>query len=454
MESISVKQVAAALGLSSDNDAAVTNICTDSREAGEGSLFFAIKGERVDGHDYVDDVLKNGAVCAIVEHPGNYPKEKTLVVENSVKAMLQLAKWYRTTLSPKVVAITGSVGKTTTKDMIAAVTSAEYSTIKTLGNQNNEIGAPRTLMSIDSSTQVAIVEMGMSGFGEIHDLADAAKPDIGVITNIGVSHLESLGSRENILKAKCELLDCLPKGAPVFLCADNDLLCTVEREDVNIIFYGIESEKAVLRGEILDMDTDSMNVKINYRDNSFEAKIPGTGKHLLLNALAAFGVGTELGMSGKEIVSALENYTPSGMRQKMVDICGITVVEDCYNASPDSVLAAMNTLAIYPAKGRKYAVLADMLELGSATEEGHKQCGAAAAKAAQELVVYGENAKFYLQGAQGIKNCHINAFSQKYEIAEYLSKVLEKGDIVWFKASRGMRLEDAIEQLYELLQKR
>ena len=452
MESIKVWEIAQALGLHSDSTAEVTAICTDSREAGEGSLFVAIPGERVDGHDYVNRALAQGAGVALVEHTGDFPPERTLLVENTVAAMGVLSAWYRRRFSLQVVGVTGSVGKTTTKDMIAAVLEAGFTTIKTQGNQNNQIGAPRTLFSIDSATQAAVVEMGMSGLGEIAALADAAQPQIGVITNVGINHLEYLGTRENILRAKLELADALPDGAPLFLCSDNDLLQGVEIPRLHVVYYGLDGGRAQLRGEITQDTGHATHFTIHWQGKSWQASVPGTGRHLVQNALAAFGVGVTLGLEPQTAIRALQNYQPSGMRQHMVEKNGITIVEDCYNASPDSMAAALRTLRDYPCTGRRMAVLSDMLELGSMEEEGHRATGRLAAQAGlHSLWLWGRCAPLYQQGAveAGMQNVHI--YRQKAELAADLAKELRPGDMVWFKASRGQKLEEAMERLYQLL---
>lgn len=452
MEPLSNREIADALGVCCPvADGIVTTLCTDSREAGAGSLFVAIPGERVDGHNYIATALAQGAPLALAQRAGDYPPGRVLVVQDTVKALLTLARYYRERMDAQVVAITGSVGKTTTKDMIAAVTGAEFRTIKTIGNQNNEIGMPRTILSIDRDTQVAVVEMGMSGFGEIRELAQAALPQLGVITNIGVSHIEYLGSRENILQAKLELAACLPDGATLFLCADNDLLERVEIARLNVVFYGVDSPKAAIKGTITHSTPARTDFTIDWEGRQWEASLPGTGKHLVQNALAAFGVGVVLGMEPRTAIEALADYRPSGMRQNVVHKGGITIVEDCYNASPDSVAAALHTLGEFPCVGRRYAVLSDMLELGGLARAGHRDCGALAAGCADVLLLWGSFADDYAQGARQAGVPRVEVLPDKDSIARLLAEELTPGDVVWFKASRGMKLEEAIEALYSLL---
>lgn len=452
MEAISNREIAAALGIAYPvADGMVSSICTDSREAAPGSLFVAIPGERVDGHKYINMALSQGAALALAEQEGDYPRDRVLLVDDTVKAMLTLAAWYRDRMSATVVAITGSVGKTTTKDMIAAVLSTRFRTVKTIGNQNNEIGTPRTLLSIEKDTEVAVVEMGMSGFGEILELAQAAKPQIGVITNIGVSHMEYLGSRQNILKAKLELAQSLPDGATIFLCVDNDMLEKVEIPRLNVVFYGIDSEKAAVRGTVTNNQPTHTDFTIDYNGEHWQAGIPGTGKHLVQNAIAAFGIGVELGMSPQAAIAAMSGYQPSGMRQNVVDKNGITIVEDCYNASPDSVAAALHTLGEFPCAGKRYAVLSDMLELGDLSRDAHHDCGELAAHCADVLLLWGRFAEDYAAGAGAAGMQQVHILPDKDSIAQLLADTLVPGDVVWFKASRGMKLEEAIEALYALM---
>ena len=449
MKELKLSQVAQALGCHCDIQDRITNICTDSREVTKGSLFIAIKGEQVDGHDYVAKALAQGASGVLVEVDRDYNSQAVLHVENTVVAMLDLARWYRTQVSATIIAITGSVGKTTTKDMVSQVLQSTYSTIKTQGNQNNEIGTPRTIMSIEPDTQMAVVEMGMSGFDEIRSLAQAAKPHIGIITNIGVSHMELLGSRENILKAKLELADCLADGSDLFLCSDNDLLATVEIPRLHIIFYGIDSDQATLRGEIIGTTADSTSFYIHWNKETYMAKIPGAGKHLVQNALVAFGIGIKMGIAPVDAIKALEQYQPSGMRQHVVEKNGVTVVEDCYNASPDSVMAAIATMKDFQTTGKKYMVLSDMLELGNIAKESHYHCGKAVADSGTDcLVAIGELARHYAQGAIDGGMSQVMYFQNKDQASEYLSTSIKRGDVVWFKASRGMALEECIQCLY------
>ncbi len=448
MDTVKLKDIVGALGFTVDRDKEVNHISTDSRNITDKTIFIAIKGERVDGHNYIEQAFDKGAVAVIAEHSVDYNHENIFVCEDSVKAMQKMAQWYRTTQKFKAVAITGSVGKTTTKDMISAVLASQFNVGKTQGNQNNEIGTSNTVFSFDKSTEVAVVEMGMCGFGEIKELAEIVKPNIGVITNIGVCHLEYLKTRENILKAKMELANELPDGSPLFLCADNDLLKDVYCPHLNVIRYGIENTNCDIKGTIIEEKSGSMTLEIKYKDNTEAVTIPTNGLHMAQNALAAYGVGVILGISSKQAANAIANYEPSGMRQRFVETkSGINIVEDCYNASPDSIKAAMHTLKKSSCEGKKYAVLSDMLELGSFEKQGHIECGEVAKNSADSILLFGNNAHYYKEGA-GEKAI---IFESKEQLVNYLISNLQKGDLVWFKASRGMKLEEVIEKLYDKL---
>ena len=450
MEKLSLREIAAALGCPPPTEEReITRVITDSREAGPGALFIALPGERVDGHDYINAALAAGAEAAVAEHDGNYtPAGRVLRVSGSLRALLEIAALYRGKMPAAVIGITGSVGKTTTKEMVAAVMASAFRIIKTEGNQNNEIGAPKTLMSITPQTQVAVVEMGMSAPGEIRDLCYAARPMMGIITNVGVSHIERLGSRENILKAKLELADALPDGAVLLLCDDNDLLSQVEIPRLRVIRYGLQSRRADITATIVSTAPGSTNFMLHAEGQSWRATIPGTGEHLVLNALAAFGAGRAMGIPAETAIEALKNYTPSGQRQRVVEHEGVTMVEDCYNASPDSMRAAIATLAQFPCDGRRIFVAADMLELGDVTEQSHREIGALCAeKGIDLLLTWGEQARLAARTAQaaGMEARH---FEEKTELARYLAATAHRGDVIWCKASHGMALEEVIAAFY------
>jgi len=450
MEAMTLKEIAGAMGCATGLQGSVTEICTDSRRVTPGCLFVALKGERSDGHDYVAQALEKGAAAAVAAHPvAGVPAGRLLLVADPLASLLDIAARYRAKFPGlRLVGVTGSVGKTTTKDFIACVLSARYRTHKTQGNQNNELGVPLTVFGLTPQHQTAVVEMGMQGLGEIRSLTLALRPAVGVITNIGVSHIQQLGSRENILKAKLELCEGMDDGAPLLLNGDNDLLSGVRVPRLNCIFYGAENPACAIRAGAVAEDGDSTSFTIAAEGGSWPARIPCLGRHNVLNALAAFGVGRQLGIPAEECVAALRRYEPSGMRQRILRLAGgVTLVEDCYNASPDSMRAALTTLRQFPCAGRRIAVLADMLELGPIAEESHRRVGGLAAGCADLLLCWGPLGRLYAEGARAAGMADPRWFAEKEELTRALCDLVQPGDVVWGKASRGMKLEEALEPL-------
>ena len=343
MKLLKLSEIANFLDAKTNGEADITSVAIDTRKVKKGSLFICIKGERFDAHDFAKDAQKAGASAVMAEKDVDVSCP-VIVVENTKDALLKLSGYYRSKFDIPVVALTGSVGKTTTKDFTHLVLSAEYNCIKTQGNLNNEIGMPQTLFSMEEDTQAAVIEMGMNHFGEISNMVKEVKPTVAMITNIGVSHIENLGSRDGILKAKLEILEGLPKHSPLILNGDNDLLKTVKNADYNIVFVGIENEDCQFRAVDICEKNLKTYFKIKYNDRLVSVTIPTIGIHNVYNALFAFAAGFFAGVNEQSSINALANYTPSGMRQKIVDFDGITVIEDCYNASPDSMNAAIKTL--------------------------------------------------------------------------------------------------------------
>lgn len=445
-----VSEIAKALNFELDCENLINRVSIDSRDIDENTLFFAIKGERFDGHDFINDVAQKG-VGAIVSHKAVECSAPVIIVPDTKQAFLDFASYYRMSMKDLlVVGLTGSVGKTTTKEMTACVLGQKNKTLKTEGNLNNEIGMPRTLFRLDETYGSAVIEMGMDNAGQISALSKSCKPDCAIITNVGVSHIENLGSRDGILKAKLEILDGLPKGAPLFLNGDNDKLSTVKNDDYKVIFFGIENKNCdVLAEDIkeIGLSTEFTAVKGDIKQ---KITIPTVGIHNVYDALSAFAVGLEYGISPEDIANGLRNYEPSGMRQRIKDANGITVIEDCYNASPDSQKAGLNSL-LKIAKGRKIAVLGDMLELGSYSETAHRNVGEYAAKCEIDMLfTYGKESEFMADSAKKAGLKAVFSFTDKSELTKALENELENGDTVLFKASRGMKLEEIFQELYKL----
>ena len=429
----------------------INAVVTDSRKVAPGCVFVCFPGERVDGHTFAAGAYKNGAAYIIANHPvEGVPENRTVVVPSSHMAMVRMASNYRMLFSPKMIGVTGSVGKTTTKEFCYAVLSAFGKTLKTEGNQNNEIGLPNTLFRLEPDTQYAVVEMGMSNLGEIERLARCARPNAGIITMVGVSHLESLGTRENILKAKMEICAGLPDGAPLALNADNDLLSTAQiPQRLRPVWFGIDAENADVRAvNIAPAGTGTSFTLVDQAFGRFEVTMPTAGRHTVYDALAAYAAATRLGLDAARAAAALADYRTTGMRQNIVEKQGVTVIEDCYNASPDSMKAALSVLHDLPVQGRRIALLGDMLELGDATETGHRQTGEWAAGAGVDLLIaYGPLSTAMAEAAKA-KEVSVIHCQTAQEVVQCLQQNVHPGDALLAKASHAMELEDVLQKFY------
>ena len=429
----------------------VTLVTTDSREVCPGCIFVAFPGEKFDGHDFAAKALENGALCVVLNHPvEGVPEEKSVICPDSYHAMMVLGANYRSQYRPKVVGVTGSVGKTTTKQMTYAAIAGFGSTIKTEGNQNNELGLPRTMFRIGRDTEYAVVEMGMSHAGEIARLARAARPDVGIITCIGVSHIGNLGSQENICKAKLEICNGLPEGAPLVLNYDDPFLRkAVLPAHVRPVWFSLSDENADVCALSIRQETDGMSFVLEDQEHgTFVVNIPAMGRHNVANALAAYCAATRLGCDAKRVIRGLSNFEQTGRRQKVVDSEGVTVIEDCYNANPDSMKAALAMFKDFPCK-RRFALLGDMLELGELSREAHEELGRLAAESGLYcLITYGEQAKrtAVVAAAKGVETLHADSYR---EAADALLDRVQPGDAVLVKASHGMALEKVLDIFYE-----
>lgn len=447
MEALRISEIAKACGGVYNIDAEITSVAIDTRKIEKGCLFICIKGERFDAHRFIEEAFEKGAaavmVSADIETDMPYVK-----VDDTAKQLLNLSGYYRNKFDIPVIALTGSVGKTTTKEFTHLVVNSKYNSIKTQGNLNNEIGLPQMLFKIDKSIEAAVIEMGMNHFGEIHRLAEAARPTMGIITNIGVSHIENLGSREGILKAKLEMLDGLPKGAPLLLNGDNDLLSSVRNDDYKIYFYAVEGD-ADFKAVNITEAFNSTSFTVEYFGKKESVTIPVIGMHNVYNALAAFAAGILLDVEPKAAAAALGSYVPSGMRQRVVNVNGITSIEDCYNASPDSMRAGLAALAATQAD-KRIAVLSDMLELGEYSADAHCEVGKMAAEYKIDyLLCVGKDAQYIVKGAEENGLSKAFHFESKQALTEKLYEIAKAGDAVLFKASRGMKLEAVISEIYK-----
>lgn len=452
MKALTFKEAATAVGSTTSLAGKFDCICTDTRKITDGCLFIAIKGDNFDGHDFAEKALENGAYAVVVEKDCGLG-DKQIVVENTRLALLDLAGYYRSLFNIPVIGITGSVGKTTTKEMVHAVMSSKYKTLKNEGNLNNEIGVPLTLFRLEESHEAAVIEMGMSNFDEISRITKAVKPDVAVISNIGVSHIENLGSREGILKAKLEILHGMKADSPIILNGDDDMLVTVRPGAHPVIYYGIDNNNVNYKASDITSKESETEVTVGFAGGFGRVSLPYPGRHNVYNSLAAISVGSLFGIELKDAFEALKGYVPAGMRQRINKQNGVTFIEDCYNASPDSQAAALAVLGGMNCQ-RKIAVIGDMLELGAVSKDAHYVVGKKAAENKIDAVfTYGERSLETAKGAKDGGIADVRSYDSKQSLAEELVSYLKEGDAVLFKASRGMKLEDVIYSVYEAFDK-
>lgn len=433
----------------------------DTRQIKENETYIGLVGEKINGGIYFEEALKKGANTVIIEHiqiteeqKQKYKGKNIIIVEDTLKALQQIAilkrKLYNDKL--KVVAITGSVGKTSTKDMIASVLSTKYKTLKTEGNYNNHIGVPLTILKLKEDDEVAVIEMGMNHLGEISILTNIAKPNLCVITNIGTSHIGNLGSRENILKAKLEILEG-NEEKEIVINNDNDLLHKFYKEknnEVNIITYGIEEQNKIYATNIIQKEESSKFI-CHIEDEEFEVEVTVAGLHFVENSLAATAVGKKLGLTNKEIKKGIETFE---LTKKRMDIetlkNGVKIINDSYNASLESMKGSLQNLAKY--KNRKIAILGDMFELGEYAKELHEKVGIEVYKNnINILICAGENAKYIASKAkeEGMAEENIYYFKEKESIIKKLKQIMKKDDVILFKASNGMKFFEIAEKIKE-----
>ena len=425
----------------------VSRMQSDSRKVRSGDLFVALKGAKADGHDFAETAINHGAVAALVSRPIS-EKLPSIEVEDTLRAYGEIAAGYRKLTGVKVVGITGSVGKTTTKEMTASVLEAAYHTAKTEGNHNNNLGLPMTIMDMPENTEVAVLEMGMNNSGEMEYLSDIARPDLAIITNIGTMHIEHLGTREGILQAKLEIMRGMPDdGAGVFN-GDEPLLWNIRAIGKHKkYYYGIENHACdVTATDIVELD-DGVRFVVHGFGQQFELFVPMLGRHAVYNALAATTVGLLLGVKPEQIQARFSSFHNTGMRQKIYVKNGVTIIEDCYNAGPESTEAALDVLAGIKTDGRRIAVLGDMLELGNRSAAEHYRIGRLAVGKADLLLTYGEHSVRTLTGAitGGMNPKNTDHFDTNEDMAHMLKMRVSEGDVVLFKGSRGMRMEKVLQ---------
>lgn len=430
-------------------DTEAEGVVIDSRQVGKNYIFVAIKGERVDGHDFVRDVFEKDALAMIAERELDTDRPYILV-ESSLEALKKLAAYYREGLDTKIVGITGSVGKTSTKEFISSVLGQKYKVLKTEGNFNNEIGVPLTLFKIRDFHEVAVIEMGISDFGEMHRLSYMVRPDICVMTNIGLCHLENLGSRDGILKAKSEIFDFASRDAVAVLNMDDDKLYSVkEVKNRKPVYYGM-NRNADVYAESVEANgiygTKAV-IFLKKEDKKIEVKIPLPGKHMVYNAMAAATVGEILGLGAEEIRQRIENIQSVGGRLHIIETEKYTIIDDCYNANPVSVRSSLDVLN--NAEERKVAILGDMFELGADEKKLHYQLGEYfKEKQIDMAVLAGELSENTYQGIRDSGAAtQVYYYKTLEDLLEYLDIMVQEKDVILVKASHSMHFEKIVEKL-------
>lgn len=424
-------------------DERITTTVIDSRKAVPGSLFVAIKGENTDGYNYIPAAVENGALCAVTNRA--YEDYPCIVVNDPVEALQNIARAYRKKLNITVIGITGSVGKTTTKEIVASVLEQKYKVVKTEGNFNNGIGLPLTVMSILPDTEIAVVEMGMNHLGEMRLLSSIAHPNMCIMTNIGISHIENLGSRENILKAKSEIFEYMSRTARCILNGDDDMLKTLERP--NRCDYGFNSDNDIYIESFYEHGFDGTDFEVAMFGEKYNCHINVPGRHVLFAAMAAMAAGSWLGLTHSQIEEGIAKAKSIGGRVNVIKTPKYTLIDDCYNAAPQSMMSGIDLLVKSDGYPRSVAIFGDMGELGAEGEYLHKSVGEYAAKSKVSLLIaIGNLSKEIFRGAVETGG---NAlwFQTKEEFLEKANEILREGDAVLIKASHFMDFAKIVDVL-------
>ena len=441
-----LKMTGAKAGFEIDENARVCNISNDSRDIKEDTIYAAIVGERLDGHDFARAALENGAIAAIVE---KRVTEKDILVKDTRRALKDIAMGYRSRFDIPFLAVTGSSGKTTTKDMLYFAVSESRKTLRNLGNLNSEIGLPMTVFNLDESHECAVLEMGMYVQGEIDYLAEIVKPHFAIITNVGVAHIQSAGSRENILKAKMEIANYMTQSDVLLINGDNDMLQTVDTGAIkpSVYKYGLEEHNDI---RLISYETteSGMKIRADILGKITEYEIPTLGIHNIYNSLSVMGLCSLMGLDMKKSSEGIRKYQPSKYRMEIKSVSGKTLIEDFYNANPDSLRASIETFRQMQGE-RKVAVLADMLELGEISEKEHMNAGIQASEIFDVIICIGSDAKYIGKGAieNGFDKGRVYFFANNEEAVSEINSILRPGDAVLMKGSRGMKLEEVAESI-------
>ena len=430
-----------------------SGVSTDSRTVKQGNLFVALRGENFDGNAFVKQAFAGGAICAIVDERADdepFREKPHVIVRDTTRAFGELARFHRRKHSIPIIAVAGSNGKTTSKEMISSVLRTRYSVLSTRGNLNNQVGVPQTLFRLKPHHEIGVIEIGTNHAGEIESLCNILEPTHGIITNIGREHLEFFQDLDGVAKAEGELFDALGKSGTGFVNVDDPRIVAEAKRLKRKKSYGF-SKRPRVKGTFLALD-DRGCAQFSVKEKgkqAFRVELTMPGKHAAQNALAAAAIGLSFGVSRQKIQGALKKFTAVGKRMEVVRAGGVTVLNDTYNANPDSVLSALETLASMRCSGRKIVILADMLELGTASQSEHEQIGRAIGRMGFEfLLTFGTMAKFINKFAEVNLKLH---YDQKNVLSEYAAELASPGDLVLVKGSRGMRMEDVVLFLQERL---
>lgn len=422
----------------------------DTRQIHEGDMYIPLVGEKNDGHQFIKQAFEAGASSVITSQPIDYPDKNVILVKDTLQALTDMAAYLRKHRAVKVVGITGSVGKTSTKDMIYAVVSMQYKTLKTLGNYNNHIGLPLTVLR-HQDEEVMVLEMGMNHLGEIRHLTHIARPDIAVITNVGTAHIGELGSRENILKAKMEIVEGLTQQGRLIINDDNDMLHTVQSQDYPIIRVG-ENNDCYLKAYHVELLLEESYFDLDYQGKTYHVHVPVSGHHFVMNALIAIAVGLSLDIDIEKCIKGIDQFELTKNRMDMIELShGIRLIDGTYNANLDSMKSSLDVLSKYP--NRKIAILADMLELGAYEQAFHEEVGDyVAQKHIDVLLTVGQASRYIMLKAKekGIEAYH---FESNQDLIQALEGCIQDDDVILLKGSHGMHLDEVVDYLKEKYKK-
>lgn len=429
--------------VSGNKDDEINFFSQDNRQMTNGGMYIPLKGERFDGHNFIESAFQIGAQAIISEKDVNYEDKIVIKVKDTHQALKDMASYLRNHRPVKVVGVTGSVGKTSTRDMVYSVVKQKYKTLKTEGNYNNEIGLPLTILRYHNE-EVLVLEMGMNHLQEMSRLSMIARPDIACITNVGTAHIGELGSRENILKAKLEIIDGMKEGSTLIINQDNDMLQTVELPHFNVVRVGKSKEASIQASHIVLEETKS-SFEVEYQGKKEIIEVPVQGEHNISNALIAIAVGIELNISLEDIKKGIQEFKLTKNRMDILEKNHKTVIDGTYNASVDSMKSSIDVLANY--KKRKVAILADMLELGDYSQQLHEEVGSyVASKGINILVCIGKEAKYIYQKArESMKDVYY--FESNQEVIARLDELLKEDDVILVKGSHSMNLKEVVEKI-------